>query len=191
MNEVEVRGKLPGSDFERLKRLFSEKGKFVKDYKRLSVDLSPGFDPKTRSWPRGSKIDLRLKKSGKEEKVSVKVGDFHLKERPEIDLYLKGGQFLNAINLMVSLGFDEGMIYFWESWEFIFKGFEVKLSRYTHDYFTWEIESKDRKADPNDLARELGLVPYTKEEYRVAIDWENKNIHKLFKIEEIKSLLWT
>lgn len=87
------------------------------------------------------------------------------------------------------LGFDKGMIYFWESWEFDWQGVEVKLSKYTDDYFTWEIEVEKDEADLNKIAKSLGLIAYNREQYKEAIDWENKNIHKLFSFELVEKLL--
>ena len=72
------------------------------------------------------------------------------------------------------------MIYYWESWEFEYKDFEIKLSRYTNDYHVFEIEAK-KGHDPNSLANELNLHPYTEKEYREAIIWENENIHRIYR----------
>lgn len=188
MTEIEIRGKLSKENFNKLKSLL-EKDAILKDhYKRLSIDLSPGFDPKTRSW-KNSKFDLRLKKSGTSEKISLKIGKFHLKEREEIDVKLEEGQFLDALKLLETLGFNKGMIYFWESWEFGYKGYEIKLSQYNDDYYTWEIESHDPKKDPSSLAQTFSLIPYTEKDYKETIDWENKNIHKLYSYDLTKKLL--
>jgi hypothetical protein len=187
--EIEIRGKLSKADFERLTSLLKVKGKLQKHYSRLSVDLSPGFNSKTRSWEGGSKFDLRLKKSGTTEKISLKIGQFHLKKRREVEVEIQEGQFLNALSVLEILGYGKGMIYFWESWEYSYQGFEVKLSKYTKDYYTWEIEALEKDADPSSLAKLLNLKPYSKKEYKEAIDWENKNIHKLYSLERVKALI--
>ncbi|KKQ98423.1 MAG: hypothetical protein UT24_C0004G0046 [Candidatus Woesebacteria bacterium GW2011_GWB1_39_12] len=188
MIEIEIRGKLNRKEFGKLKSFLDRKAKQKDCYKRISVDISPGFDPITRTW-KNSSFDLRLKKSGTTEKISLKVGKFHLKEREEIEVKLKEGQFLDALKMFETLGFDKGMIYFWESWEYEYQGFEVKISKYTNDYYIWEIESDNPKKDPHDLANTLSLKPYSEEEYRKAIDWENQNIHKLYSLELVKELL--
>ncbi len=187
--EIEIRGKLSKSDFKRIKRLMDVEGKLQKQYSRLSVDVSPGFDTNTRSWKDGSEFDLRLKKSGSTEKISLKVGQFHLKKRQEVEVEIKEGQFLNALTLLEILGFKKGMLYFWESWEYEYLSFQLKLSKYTDNYYTWEIESGDENSDPQTLARTLNLKPYSKEEYDMAIKWENKNIHKLYTQKSTKELL--
>ncbi|SRR5260221_8996804 len=188
MVEIEIRGKLTKEQFEKFKSFLEEKAELMDNYKRLSVDLSPGFDPKTRSWS-DSKFDLRLKKSGNSEKISLKVGEFHLQERQEIDVKLKDGEFLSSLKLFETLGFDKGMIYFWESWEYEYQGFEVKISRYTDNYYTWEIESKTKNLDPNNLASDLNITSYSEVDYKKSIDWENKNIHKLYSYKLAKNLL--
>ena len=177
--EVEIRGKINKNDFDIVFELLKKNGKIKDNYKRVSIDLSPGFDPKSRSWKSDDQIDLRIKKSGKSEKISLKIGKVHAKKRQEIEVHLQEGEFLNSISLLENLGFDKGMIYFWESWEFDYKGFEVKLSKYTNEYYTWEIESKNL-SDPNEISKELKLKPYTKNEYQEAIDWENQKIHRIY-----------
>ncbi len=186
--EIEVRGKANKSEFDRSFRLLKKNSKLIDYHKRLSVDLSPGFDQKTRTWKSDNQIDLRIKKTGSLEKLSLKIGKIHAKKRQEIDINLNEGEFLNSITLFNELGFERGMIYFWESWAFKYKGCEIKLSRYTNDYFTWEVESLG-KADPETVARELNLKPYTKNEYQNSVNWENQNIHKLYSYNLAKKLL--
>lgn len=188
--EIEIRGKISKNDFDIVFALLNKDGKLKDNYKRVSIDLSPGFDAKSRSWKSDDQIDLRVKKSGEEEKISLKIGKVHAKKRQEIEIHLKEGEFLNSILLLETLGFNKGMIYFWESWEYDYRGFEIKLSKYTNEYHTWEIESKDT-SDPNKIAKELKLRPYTKNEYQSAIDWENKEIHKIYSFKQATKIFNT
>lgn len=187
--EIEVRGKLDKKAFARISSFMKENGKLIDRYKRLSVDLSPGFDSKTRSWKSDDQIDLRIKKSGNSEKISLKIGRINAEKRQEIEVHLKEGEFLNSVLLLESLGFKKGMLYFWESSEFDYKGCEIKLSKYTDSYFTWEIESKG-KADPSKLASDFELKRYSETEYNKAINWENINIHNLYSFNLAKKLLY-
>lgn len=186
--EIEIRGKLLGDKFKELKSFFDKETKLKDHYKRLSVDISPGFKESDRSWENQSGVDLRVKKSGDKEKISAKMGKFTDKEREELDIKLEDGQILPVIRMFVKLGFDKGMIYQWESWEYDYQGFEVKLSEYPGSYYTFEIESEDGE-DPSLLADELKLVPYSDEEYRERIKWENQNIHQLFSMEAVEKIL--
>ncbi|OGC57160.1 hypothetical protein A3H26_02415 [candidate division WWE3 bacterium RIFCSPLOWO2_12_FULL_36_10] len=188
MNEIEIRGKISPTRFKELKILLEKSGRLLKHYHRLSVDVSPGFDEKTRTWNNPSGLDLRVKKSDNEEKISLKIGHFYEKERSEIDVALVPGEFLNAITLLDSLGYSKGMVYFWESWEFEYKGSEIKLSKYSDAYYIWEIESKNT-SDPDVLAVELNLTPFTKEENTRSNDWENINLHKLYSKKLVLALL--
>jgi hypothetical protein len=188
MTEIEIRGKLLKTEFERLFGLLTKEGKMSDHYRRLSLDLAPGFDAETKTWKNPSGLDIRLKKSGDEEKITIKIGKFHEVERKEIEVKLQTGQFLSALDLLETLGYKTGMIYFWESWEFNYRGFEIKLSKYTDNYFTFEIEGKENSAVET-IAKELGLVPYSKEEYRKAIDWENQNIHRLYERKLVEKML--
>lgn len=189
MEEIEIRGKLSKADFERLTRLFSEKGKLIKHYSRLSMDISPGFDSQTRSWPKPDLIDLRVRKSNKKEVIIVKVGDFSDKKREEIEIELKEGQIIKTLKLLEALGFNQGMIYFGQNWEYEYQGFEVKLVQYGNDYYNWEIESHKENLDPNKLAEDLKLLPFAREEYKKEIDWQNLNLHQLYSLKVVEKIL--
>lgn len=189
MEEIEIRGKLERADFERLFTFFEENGKIKDHYHRLSVDISSGFDEVTKKWDYTSLFDIRIKKSDDKEKITMKVGPYHQKERKEIEVKLMPGQILNALDLFETLGYKSGMIYFWESWEFDYKDFEIKLSKYSEDDYIFEIESK--VSDPDLLAEQLNLNSFTKEEYKEEIERENQNLHKLYKREEVEKILKT
>ncbi len=190
MIEIEIRGKLSTKDFIRLFDFFQKEGKLKDHYRRLSVDISPGFDEKTRKWNNPSKTDIRIKKSDDKEKISIKIGHFADKEREEIEAKLQPGEFLKALALFEALGFQSGMIYYWESWEFEYKNFEIKLSKYAKDYYIFEIETK-KGYDPDLLASELSLHPWSEKEYYEEIVWQNRNIHKIYKKSVAKKMLRT
>ena len=80
---------------------------------------------------------ISVKKSDEKEKLSVKMGSFHEKERKEVEVKLQTGQFSSALDFLEALGYNSGMIYYWESWEFDYHGVEIKLSKYTDEYFTF------------------------------------------------------
>ena len=187
MTEIEIRGKLSKDKFDELFKLLSDRGEIVDHYHRLSIDLSPGFDPVTKTWKNSSGTDIRLKKSDEKEKLSAKMGSFHEKERKEIEVKLQTGQFLSALDFLEALGYNSGMIYYWESWEFNYQGVEIKLSKYTDDYHTFEIEAKEN-TDIDAVAKEFALVSYSQEDYRKAIEWENQNIHKVYSREIVEKI---
>ncbi len=188
-NEVEIRGDLPASYVDELFKVLKRDGKFIKNYKRLTVDLSPGFDQETRSWNNTGNLDLRIKKSGLEEKISLKVGGYDSLNRKEIEVSINEGEFIDAVAMFEALGFKDGMIYNWENWEFDYKDCEVKITKFREDYYIWEIESKSEKADPYQIAKDLNIEPYTKEGFKNAIDWQNNNINILYSFEKVKKIL--
>jgi hypothetical protein len=188
MTEIEIRGKLSKEKFDELFKLLTSNGELSDHYHRLSIDLSPGFDPATKTWKNSSGTDIRLKKSDDKEKLSIKMGSFHEKERKEVEVKLQAGQFLSALDFLEALGYNSGMIYYWESWEFNYQGVEIKLSKYTDDYFTFEIEGKE-SSDVDTIAKDLRLTTYNQEQYRQVIDWENQNIHQLYSRELTENLL--
>ncbi len=188
MTEIEIRGRLSKDKFKELFKLLELDGEVVDHYHRLSIDLSPGFDPTTKTWKNGSGTDIRLKKSDDKEKLSIKTGNFHDKERKEIEVKLQTGQFLSALDFLETLGYNSGMIYYWESWEFNYLGVEIKLSQYTDEYFTFEIEGKEN-SDVDTIATKFELTSYSQDDYKKAIDWENQNIHQLYSRDLVENLL--
>lgn len=187
--ETEIRGKLSKKESKILFETLKSEGKLLKNYKRLTADISPGFDPKTRTWKNTDALDLRIKKSGDKEKISLKVGNFDSLKRKEIEVSLKSGEFIDTLALFESLGFNQGMVYYWENWEYRLNDFEVKISKFNDNYFIWEIENEVDGANPYSLAEKLRLKPFTKQEFREAIDYQNLNINKLYSLDLVKKLL--
>src|SRR5690242_4454545 len=126
MDEIEIRGKLNHDEFETLKKFLDAHAAFEKAFKRMSIDISPGFNPKTKTW-RSNPINLRIKQSNKEEKISLKYGDALSDQVEEYDVILAPNQLMTTLKLFNRLGFSTGQIYFWESWVYEYKGVEVKV----------------------------------------------------------------
>lgn len=196
MDEIEIRGKINNEEFKKLQDFLSKNAELTDQYDRLTIDISPGFDPKTRNWDQINKannnnqIDLRIKKSGKNEKISVKLGHYASKNRQEFEIDLKDGELVDALRLFEALGFKTGMIYFWKSSLYKYKDFEIKISEYPDgNNRDWEIESQDSQSDPDDLAKELSLHPFTEEEFKEYINWKNIHLHDLYSLEKVKELL--
>ena len=99
MIEVEIRGNLEPSKFKKLFELLSKTGKLVDHYHRLAVDISTNFDEKIRMWPLNSPMDIRIKKSDENEKITIKVGGFSKKSRREVEIKLQTGELINALDL--------------------------------------------------------------------------------------------
>lgn len=188
MTEIEIRGQLSPEKFKELFKLLTDNGQLSDHYHRLSVDLSAGFDPVTKTWENPTGVDIRLKKSDEKEKLTLKIGKYHELERKEIEIKLQTGQFLNTLDMLEVMGYQTGMIYFWESWEFDYLGVEIKLSQYTDNYFTFEIEGKTN-LDVKKVAKNLDLTHFTATKYHQVIDWENQNIHHLYTKELVKKYL--
>lgn len=195
MDEIEIRGKVNKEEFKNLERFLTENAELSDHYDRLTVDISPGFDPKTRNWDQVNKkldkaqIDLRLKKSGKTEKIVVKIGHYAAKNREEFDIDIKDGELLDALKLFEALGFKTGMIYEWKSWIYKYKDFEIKISEYPSGYYEWEIESQNQESDPDDLAKTLSLKPFTEEEFQKEIEWKNNKLHELYSLDKVGKIL--
>lgn len=195
MDEIEIRGKINKEEFEKLHAFLTKNAKLIDEYSRLTVDASPGFDPKTRNWDQINKkldnkqIDLRIKKSGQTEKIVVKVGYYSSKSRREFEVDIKEGQFTNALMLCEALGFKANMIYGWKSRIYIYKNFEIKVNEYPKEYYDWEIESLNSGSDPDELASELSLHPFSDEEFREAINWKNHNLNELYSPEKVSGTL--
>lgn len=195
MDEIEIRGKINDEEFKKLQEFLSKNTELTDQYDRLTIDISPGFDPKTRNWDQVNKasnnnqIDLRIKKSGKNEKISVKLGHYASKNRQEFEIDLKDGELIDALRLFEALDFKTGMIYFWKSSLYKYKDFEIKINEYPSGNRDWEIESQNPESDPETLAKELSLHPFTEEEFKEYINWKNNNLHDLYSLDKVKELL--
>ncbi len=193
MNEIEIRGVLSREEFDRVKDFLEKNGKFEKSFKRLSVEISPKFNTQTRKWE-DTGINLRIKKSDDEEKISLKYGDPLHHTLEEYEIIINPGQTEVALQFFSKLGFSEGLIYFWESWVYEYLGMEIKISQYTEDYYMWEIEYRGDSPEEAEqkvysLAKELKIKPLTREEYRKEIDYQCQNIFELYTLENFNRAL--
>ncbi len=189
MDEVEIRGKIDKEGFENLSDFLAKNAKLDDEYIRLTIDISPGFNVEKKVWENPSQIDLRLKKSGTKEKIVVKVGHYASKKREEFEIDIKEGELTDALRLFEALGFKTGMVYQWKSKIYTYKDFEIKVNEYPADYYDWEIESQNPESDPDELARQLSLHPFTEEEFQKEIDWKNNNLHDLYSLEKVSEIL--
>lgn len=189
MDEIEIRGKINKVEFGKLNEFLKENAKLEDEYNRLTIDISPGFNVEKKVWENPSQIDLRLKKSGKTEKIVVKVGHYASKKREEIEIDIKEGELVDALKLFEALGFKTGMVYQWKSKIYKYKNFEIKVNKYPNEYYDWEIESQNPESDPDDLAKALSLKPFTEEEFQKYIDWKNNNLHKLYSLDNVSEML--
>lgn len=189
MDEIEIRGKIDKEGFENLSDFLAKYAKLDDEYERLTIDISPGFNVEKKVWENPSQIDLRLKKSGAKEKIVVKVGHYASKKREEFEIDIKEGELTDALRLFEALGFKTGMVYQWKSKIYTYKDFEIKVNEYPDDYYDWEIESQNPEIDPDELARQLSLHPFTEEEFQKEIDWKNNNLHDLYSLEEVSEIL--
>jgi len=91
--------------------------------------------------------------------------------------------------LCEALGFKANMIYRWKSRIYKYKDFEIKINEYPKSYYDWEIESLNSESDPDGLAKELSLHPFSDEEFREAINWKNHNLNELYSQEKVSEIL--
>ena len=112
------------------------------------------------------------------------------KKREEFEIDIKDGELVNALKLFEALGFKTGMVYQWKSKIYKYKDFEIKINEYPKKYYDWEIESLDPESDPDELATELTLQPFTEAEFQKEIDWKNNNLHDLYSLEKVEKILY-
>lgn len=189
MDEIEIRGKITKVEFGKLNEFLKENAKLEDEYERLTIDISPGFNIEKKVWENPSEIDLRLKKSGNKEKIVVKVGHYASKKREEFEIDLKEGELIDSLRLFEALGYKTGMVYQWKSKIYKYKDFEIKVNEYPNEYYDWEIESLNSESDPDELATELALHPFTEEEFQKEIDWKNNNLHELYSLDKVSGML--
>ena len=194
MQEIEIRGVISIEQCNHLKDYLEKNATFEKNFKRLSVEISPGFDPLTKKWNQ-EQLNFRIKKSDNEEKISLKVGDSFGEKVKEYELFLESGQVLTALELFAHLGYGTGMVYFWESWVYTYEGFEIKLSKYPNDYVMWEIEARGELTDEESLrkayalAEELKLKALNRDELAKEIDYQCQNIFETYSLDLVKEKL--
>lgn len=189
--EVELRGPLSKTEFEKL-TLFFKKHATFKGYKeRVLIDYST-FLPDEGVENR--KRDIRLRTTNGIPEIMIKLGSWGGSDnRKELSLIAQRGEFDKLVQIFAALGLNKGKVVLTKTNVFMYKGVEFAVVNVWDKRYIFEAEIMVKDKSSVEKARkklesiitELGLKIYTDEEFYAYIhDLNKNNIAKTFDYSE-------
>lgn len=162
--EVEIRGPLTPAQYKTLLAHLKKKGRLLKEADQLAIFF---YDP-------AKKDTLSLKKDHAQEKIVLKMGDWHRGSRNEIEVILEKGQFENALALLKGLNHRLGYKVPAFRQDFSYQGIQVSLKTKAVIGPHYEMETTvTHRHQVNHvkkrlllIAKELNLPVWTEKDYR-------------------------
>ena len=189
--EVERRGPLSKPEFSRLKKVLSEKGRFVKEKDRFSLIYFRNAIPKDIKDIGDEKVDLRLRITNKQPELMLKYGLFPIygdRHREEIEIPIKLEDVEKAVDFLKYLGWHLGVIHSTKTQVFLYKEVEFAVVEVIgfDSLYEAEINVKKETEVPAALKKvasicqELGLREYKKGEFEKWCNDINNQKHLQF-----------
>lgn len=186
MIEVEIRGRLTSEEYQRLKALFTEKGKHVESHVREMIRLYdyPGFseDPVKRE------VDIRLRDTDGRCEIMVKrkMSEDNT-ARHELSLQLHDSNLDTAKEILKALGYAKGLWMHRKKDIYSYNGVEWSLVEAPKGYLYYEAEKEvddaahaaEAEAALKAEASTLGLPVFSADEYRTFIEELSSNVNKV------------
>lgn len=102
--EVELRGALNQSDYERLTKMLLDKAKLTKKQNRFLLDYSTFLEGIGER-----KLDVRIRRTNGKVEIVVKKGKFGGTSREEVSVFPEGNDFYNSLKLLSLLGYNKAV----------------------------------------------------------------------------------
>ncbi len=191
--EVELRGPLTKMTFRNLQSFFKKQAKLLSTEERFFIDYSTLMKSQ---GIRNRSTDIRIRATNKIPEIMIKLGDWSdNKERKELSIKGKQGDFDTFVQIFAALGYTKGVqvhvvrqVYRYKSIEFVlvdlFKGF----------YYLFEAEKmvsskKEVTKTRNEIKKvleELQLEVFTDEEFYGHIEKINREVAQIFDFKNYK-----
>ncbi len=188
--EIEVRGSLSSEQHEKLTAFFKENAKEKEIKRRIFIDYSTFL---ADGGIRGRNKDIRVRVTNGNPEIVVKIGAWGGSDnRKELIFKGENGKFNTLVEILKELGLTKGVLGKRIITAYDYKGIEFALHEIPgHSYF-FEAEKMATKAEDsvkvteeiNTICAELGLSPFTQEEFFLYIEKLNKEANTIFDASE-------
>ena len=184
--EVEQRGPLTEESFAQTKKFLQQNGTFKEHKDRIVVDYGDSFTRETLT--RRTK-DIRLRVINGVPEIIVKIGNWGGSEqRRELSALSPNTPFDVLVEIFSVLGITKGILYERKSTVYDYKNIEFALVEVPgHSYFFEaemiahsDAEAKEAEVKIHQTCHELGITPFTRDEFFTYIDKLNKESNEQF-----------
>ena len=157
--EVEIRGPLTKQKFIQMKQYLSQKAKFIKNYKRLSLMYFSKKIPKNVNQIKNEKIDLRIRITDGHPELMLKYGNWSGSDiREESAINIQKNQLRIAIKVLKYLGWHIVVAYGTVSYIYFYKNIEFKLVEIKDYGFFYEAEILTNKMNTEKAMKNIQHV---------------------------------
>lgn len=174
--EIELRGPLTKSDFQRLAKFLQKEGRFKEIKKRITYVF----------YTKDKTLDLKIRTTNGKSEMVVKKGFWGARRREEITLPIKTESVPDAQKLLAALGYKEGIIATRVAQVFEYQGVEMALIKCPKDYYFYEAEflggksSKNPESQIKKVLKSLKLKFWTEKEVLNFLMFCNREFDKHF-----------
>ncbi|UZE92971.1 MAG: hypothetical protein IB617_02320 [Candidatus Nealsonbacteria bacterium] len=176
--EIEFRGPLTITGFQKLFKFLKKEARFVKKMKRKTFVF---YFP-------NKNLDLKIRSTDGDSEIVVKKGFWGARRRQEIILPIETRFVKKAQKLLAALGYKKGGIAIRESYIFEYKSIEFALVKCPNNYYFYEAEFINNKLirKPEEyimkVLKSLNLKIWSEKEVYDFLMFCKKKIDKTFNI---------
>jgi adenylate cyclase class IV len=190
--EVEIRGVLNKSQYDKAQALFKKKALFRECKHRILIDYSTFLKGE---GIRDRQKDIRVRVTNGIPEIIIKLGSWGGSEsRRELSFKGKKGEFNTLVEIFGQLGFSKGMLAERDCIVYEYKGIEFVLAKTPGQHYYFEAEkmthSKEDFAKVENeirkVCKEFGLKVVNKEGFFKFIDELNKTDNQVFEFKDFK-----
>lgn len=174
--EIEFRGPLTKSEFQRLLTFLKKEADFVKQMKRKTFV----FENKDKT------LDLKVRTTDGVPEIVLKKGFMGARRREEIVISLKTNSIKEVLRLFSLLGHNKGIIAIRDNYIFNYKNIEFALVKCPNNYCFYEAELINNKGTKNPekhikgILESLNLKVWSEKEVYNFMMYCKKNIDEHF-----------
>lgn len=184
--EVEVRGLLSEEQYAKLKDFFDNHADLKVQRRRTLIDFSGDVENRTK--------DIRIRNTNNKPEIVIKLGSWGGSEsREEILVEVKEGSFKTLVKAFGEMGFKKGVLCVRNSVVYEYKGIEFALVEVPNHSFYFEAEILTTEEDAQKaeeeirkVCEELGLNPFSKEEFFAYVNLLNQEANSVYDYENFK-----
>lgn len=175
--EIEFRGPLAKSGFQKLLKFLRVKGKFLRILRRKTFVY----------YTKDKNLDLKVRTTNSASEIVLKKGFWGARKREEIIIPISSKSVKLAQKFLAALGYMEGIIASRETNLFEYENIEFALVKCPKNYYFYEAEFinnnsiKDPGAHIKKILKGLGLKVWSEKETYDFLMFCNKKIDEHFK----------
>ncbi len=191
--EVEVRGPLSKTAYDKALKVLEKKGTFIKKKERILIDYSTS-DESGRMEKRTKDIRLRITNGIPE--IIIKIGNWGAGEaRREISIKAASGTFDDLVETFAHLGWKKGVLCVRNSLVYSYKDVEFALVEVPGHSYYFEAEMMIGESESKEEAIKyikkvctgLGLKTFTKKEYFDYLEVLNTTVNEIFDYDQVQA----